>query len=147
MRITLRSRGTCFHSARPLAQGNLAFPCVSTRGKGPLQPCRASERDDNARASASASHFFDGLEKPVERESEWTVRGRERATGRLTAAVAAPLKPKAGLNGPPADVFEFSLRNTDPPTNSCRDELSRECALSISRSRHLLRRRRMPCRR
>jgi putative transposase len=51
---------------------------------------------------SSFRHYATRFEGRVEIESEWTARKRERAAGRLFAAVE--LKPKPGLNGPPARV-------------------------------------------
>jgi putative transposase len=51
---------------------------------------------------SSFRHYATGCEGRVEIESEWTARKRERAAGKLCPGGAAPLKPKDGLNGPPA---------------------------------------------
>lgn len=53
---------------------------------------------------SSFRHYATGREGRVEIESEWTARKRERAAGRLCAVSNYPLKPKAGLNGPPVKL-------------------------------------------
>jgi putative transposase len=53
---------------------------------------------------SSFNHYATGCEGRVEIESEWTARERERAAGRLCAAVELPHS-KNGLNGPPREFF------------------------------------------
>jgi putative transposase len=50
---------------------------------------------------SSFRQYATGCDGHVEIESEWVVRKRERAEGKLCPAGTAPLKPKAGLSGPP----------------------------------------------
>jgi len=56
-------------------------------------------------AWSSFLHHATGVVGLVEIESEWTARKREREAGRtLSRRGTAPLKPKSGLNGPPAKI-------------------------------------------
>ena len=63
---------------------------------------------------SSFRHYATGREGRVEIESEWTARKRERAAGKLCLALELPpLKPTAGLSGPPATCGILSLGFVD----------------------------------
>ncbi|MGC2161606.1 MAG: transposase [Silvibacterium sp.] len=61
---------------------------------------------------SSFRHYATGCEGPVEIESEWTTRKREKATQQLSPAILSPRSSKERLSRPPA-----SLKNKLPQTN------------------------------
>ena len=94
---------------------------------------------------SSFRHYAIGIEGRVEIESEWTARKRERAVWEtMSASGTAPLKPKQGLNGPPADRAALvaseglMLSRRSPADGSTSSQIRNSEPLSLAIARFVL---------